>query len=123
MYNVGGNILELQIHELRVKIWDEEEIPKDWRQSIIYPIHKKRDKLNSKNYRGSSLLCTAYKIFTNILAEETTGEYHTGFRHLVEQQLQLQFTVRLINGKFCEHILDLYEIFIDFRQAYDCILI
>jgi hypothetical protein len=80
MYNVGGNILKLQIHVLIVKIWDEEEIPKDWRQSIIYPIHKKGDKLNCKNYRGSSLLCTSYKIFTNILAEETIGEYHAGFR-------------------------------------------
>jgi hypothetical protein len=28
IYKVGGNILTLQIHELIVKIWEEEEIPK-----------------------------------------------------------------------------------------------
>jgi hypothetical protein len=48
-------------------------------------------------------------------------EYQAGFRPGTAITHQL-FTVRQINGKFWECNLDLYEIFIDFCQAYDNIL-
>ena len=43
-----------------------DEIPEDWGKSVICPIFKKGDKLTCSNYRGISLLLTAYKTLTRI---------------------------------------------------------
>jgi hypothetical protein len=48
-------------------VWNKEELPDQWRESIIVPIHKKGDKTDCNNYRGISLLSTSYKILSNIL--------------------------------------------------------
>ena len=34
----------------------KEELPKEWKESITAPIHKKGDRMDSNNYRGVSLL-------------------------------------------------------------------
>jgi len=39
------------------------DIPEEWRTTVVIPIHKKRDRNNPDNYRGISLLNTAYKIY------------------------------------------------------------
>ena len=83
----GGRKIRYQIHKLIVSIWNKEELPEEWKESIIVPIHKKGDKIDFNNYRGISLLPTTYKILSNILlsrftpyAEEITGDYQCGFR-------------------------------------------
>jgi sorting nexin-29 len=75
------------LHQLIVKIWITETIPEEWYLSIVCPIHKKGDVMVCSNYRGISLLCTAYKIFPNILfnrlspcVEGINGDYQCGFR-------------------------------------------
>jgi len=42
-------------------------MPKSWKEAIIIPLHKKGDKTDCSNYRGISLLNTAYKVFLNYL--------------------------------------------------------
>jgi len=37
-------------------LWDKEKLPLMWKQSIIVPLFKKKDKLCCDNYRGVSLL-------------------------------------------------------------------
>jgi hypothetical protein len=54
------------LYQLIIKIWINEIIPEDWNSGIICPIHKK-DVMTCSNYRGISLLCTTYKIFSIIL--------------------------------------------------------
>jgi hypothetical protein len=68
-------------------IWNKEELPHQWKESILVPIHKKGDKTDCSNYRGISLLPTSYKILSNILlsrlipyADEIIGEHQCGFR-------------------------------------------
>jgi hypothetical protein len=54
--------LHSEIHKLIMLIWNKEELPHQWRESIVVPIHKKGDKTDCSNYGGISLLSTSYKI-------------------------------------------------------------
>jgi hypothetical protein len=54
------------IHKLINSIWNKEELPVQWKESIIVPIHKKGGKTDCNNYRGISLLSTSYKMLSNI---------------------------------------------------------
>jgi hypothetical protein len=55
------------IHKLINYIWNKEELPDQWKESIIVPIHEKGDKTDCNNYHGISLLSTSYNILSNIL--------------------------------------------------------
>jgi hypothetical protein len=64
-----------------------EELPQQWKESIIVPIHKKGDKTDCNNYRGISLLSTAYEMISNIIlarltpyVSEVIGDHQCGFR-------------------------------------------
>jgi hypothetical protein len=59
--------LHYEIHKLIMLIGNKEELPHQWIESIVVPIHKKVDKTDCSNYRGISLLSTSYKILSNIL--------------------------------------------------------
>jgi hypothetical protein len=80
-------ILHSEIHKLIMLIWNKEELPHQWEESIVIPIHKKGDKTDCSNYRDISLLSTSYKILSNILlsrlipyADEITGDHQCVFR-------------------------------------------
>jgi hypothetical protein len=55
------------IHKRITSIWNKEEMPDQWKESIIVPIHKTGDRINCNNYRRISQLSTSYKILSNIL--------------------------------------------------------
>lgn len=57
------------LFKLLNKIWKERGIPEDWTKGIISPLYKKGDKKGTKNYRGITLVDTAYKIYASILNE------------------------------------------------------
>jgi hypothetical protein len=72
---------------LLILIWNKEEFPEEWRESIIVPNYKKGDETDCNNYRSISLLSSTYKIFPNSLllrltpyAEEIIGDHHCGFK-------------------------------------------
>ena len=88
LIKAGGRTICLEIHKLITSIWKKKKLPKEWKVSIIVPIHKKRDKTDCNNYRGISLLPITYKLLSNILlsrlipyAKEITGDHQCGFRH------------------------------------------
>jgi hypothetical protein len=62
-----GEILLSAIHKLIKSAWNKEELPDQWKESIVVPVHKKSDKTDCNNYRGISLLSTSYKLSSNIL--------------------------------------------------------
>jgi hypothetical protein len=75
------------IHKLITSILNKEELPDQWKESIV-PVHKKGDKTDCNNYRGISLLSTSYKILSYILlsklssdTDEITGDCQCGFQH------------------------------------------
>jgi uncharacterized protein (DUF608 family) len=51
--------LRSEIHKLINCIWNKEELPEQWKESIIVPIYNKVDKTDWRNYRGISLLSTS----------------------------------------------------------------
>ena len=60
-------------------------MPKEWKESIIVPIHKKGGKTDCNNYKGILLLPTTYKILSNNLlsrlipyAEEVIEDHQCG---------------------------------------------
>jgi hypothetical protein len=40
----GGKMLLSAIHKLIYSVWNKEELPDQWKDSIIVPVHKKGDK-------------------------------------------------------------------------------
>jgi hypothetical protein len=62
LYQAGGETLVSVIDKLITSIWNKEEFPDQWKESIIVPIHKTGDKTN--NYLGISLLSASYKILS-----------------------------------------------------------
>jgi hypothetical protein len=42
LIKTGGEILSAEIHRLICSIPDKEELPQQWKESIIVPIYKKR---------------------------------------------------------------------------------
>jgi hypothetical protein len=88
LIKVGGEMLCSGIHRLICSIWNKEELPQQWKKSIIIPIHKKGIKTDCNNYRGISLLSTAYRILSTILlarltpyVNEVIGDHQCGFHH------------------------------------------
>jgi hypothetical protein len=67
LIKAGGSKICSEIHNLIISIWNKEELPDQWKESIVVPVYKKGDKTDCSNYRGISLLPTAYKIISNIL--------------------------------------------------------
>jgi len=67
LIKAGGRTICCAIHKLIIYIWNKEELPEEWKESIIVPIYTKGDKTDCNNYRDISLLPTTYKILSNIL--------------------------------------------------------
>lgn len=60
------------------KVWKGEgkleKVGESWREGIISPIFKKGDRSKEKNYRGITLLNTAYKIYAMVLENRLSRE-------------------------------------------------
>ena len=62
-------------------------MPQEWETRMVINIHKKGTKTKCENYRGITLLPTAYKLFANIIKnrlneylEDKMVEEQCGFR-------------------------------------------
>jgi hypothetical protein len=82
-----SEILLSGIHKLVDSVWNKEELPYQWKEFIIVPVHKKGDKTDCNNYRWISLLSTSLKILSNIFLsklspyiDEIIGDNQCGFR-------------------------------------------
>jgi len=85
LIKAGGRTICCEIHILIISIWNKEELPEEWKESVIVPIYK-GIKTYCNNYRSISLLPTMYKILFNILlsrltsyAEEIIGDHQCVF--------------------------------------------
>jgi hypothetical protein len=51
LIKAGGETSYSEIHRLICCICNKEELPQQWKESIIVPIYKKGDKTDCKNYQ------------------------------------------------------------------------
>ncbi|XP_025267961.1 golgin subfamily A member 6-like protein 6 [Camponotus floridanus] len=117
-----------KLRKIMEKIWNGEKLPRGWKVGMIYPIHKKGDKKEVKNYRGVTLLDTAYKIYAMILEEKLRKEVErlkllpetqAGFRkrrscidNIFALKIIAEKTITKKKGKF-------YVFFADLKAAFD----
>jgi len=123
---VDETMIEM-IHKLIEKIWNTEEIPKDWNIALIFPIHKNDDKKVCNNYRGIAIVNITYKILSYCildrikpLAKNSLGDYQGRFRENKSTIDQI-FIIRQLAQKTWEFDQELHSLFADFKKAYDSI--
>lgn len=109
-------------------IWETKVIPGEWSTAILFPIFKKGDTLDPKNYRRISFLDTCYKILSTLLleritplAEDIIGRYHQCGFIKGKSTVDHMFTLRQTMEKYYELDKGLYMIFVDYEQAYDSV--
>ena len=56
-------------HPLFEKIWNEEQVPSDWKEGFIVKLPKRGDLSQCKNHRGIMLLSIPGKIFNRIILD------------------------------------------------------
>jgi hypothetical protein len=56
LIQAGDETLLSAFHKLINSIWNKEELPDQWKESIIVPFTKNGDKTDCSNYCGKSLL-------------------------------------------------------------------
>jgi hypothetical protein len=61
MKNDGPNLVDA-LHEVTSKT-----LPRSWTEGVLFPVFKKGDNLDCKNYQGICLLNVTYKVFAKIL--------------------------------------------------------
>jgi hypothetical protein len=69
LIQAGGEILLSAIHKLVNSVWNKEELPYQWKESIIVPIYKKGDNTDCGNCCGISL-STSHKMLPNIMSQD-----------------------------------------------------
>jgi hypothetical protein len=108
-------------------IWNKEEVPHQWKESIVIPIHKKGDKTDCSNHRGISLLSNSYKILSNILLTRLTPyvdgiiwDHQCGFWHNRSMADQIFYIQKILEKKW-EYSGTVHQLFIDFKKAYNSV--
>ncbi|GFX92685.1 reverse transcriptase domain-containing protein [Trichonephila clavipes] len=114
-----------------VKIWETGKNHIEWEEGSVCPIFKKGDQLECRNYRGITVLNTAYKIFSNLLfaklqpyTDKVIGNYQCGFIYIYRPQRSIIdqiHTLRQILEKTKEYNIKTFHLFVDFKAAYDSI--
>lgn len=60
----------INLHQIITNIWSTEQIEQYWSIEVICPVFKKGDPTKAGNYRGISLLDTAYKVPISYLEKD-----------------------------------------------------
>lgn len=105
--------------------WRTYRIPNSWKEALICPVFKKGNRKECNNYRGISLLNTAYKIYAkiitrrlNTISEVLINGVQHGFRR-GRSCSDCVFILKQIIQKRREYNLETHILFVDFVKAFD----
>ena len=110
--------------DLLQKIFEQEKMPEEWRDSVIVPIFKEKEDIQDcGNYRGIKMISHTMKILESVidrrLREKTTiGEEQFGFM-LGRGTTDAIFAARQVIEKHREMQKELHLVFIDLEKAND----
>ncbi|KAK4467974.1 hypothetical protein MN116_000244 [Schistosoma mekongi] len=115
------------LHILFRKIWEEEQVPADWKEVYLIKIPKKGDLSNCENYRGITLLSVPGKVFNRVLlnrikdpVDAQLRDQQAGFRK--DQSCTDQIaTLRFIVEQSIKLNSPLYINFLDYEKAFDSV--
>ena len=115
------------LYGLFKKIWEEEEIPLEWKERLLIKIPKKGDLGLCSNYRGITLLSVPRKVLNRIILERLKGpvdhtlrDQQAGFRPGRSCTDQIT-ALRIIVEQSIEWNSPLYVNFVDYEKAFDSI--
>ncbi|CAH8465462.1 unnamed protein product [Schistosoma haematobium] len=115
------------LHILFNKIWDEEQVPTDWKEGLLIKIPKKGDLSKCDNYKGITLLSIPGKVFNRVLlnrmkdcVDAQLRDQQAGFRKDRSCTDQIA-TLRIIVEQSIECNSSLYINFIDYEKAFDSV--
>ncbi|XP_076657564.1 uncharacterized protein LOC143361793 [Halictus rubicundus] len=112
------------------RVWRGEGWVGDWSEGIVIPIAKKRDSRKVKDYRGVTLLQTAYKVYAAILAERLREELEgkgmlpaslTGFRKGVGCVDNIYVLNYLLNRQVTRKGKKMIVFIMDLKAAFDSV--
>ena len=125
----GGSGMVDLLEQLFSVIWQEEIVPRQWRDGLNVNIFKKGDREDPGNYRGITLLSVVGKVFCKILnnrlvqcldKEGALHEGQAGFR-LNRGCMDNVYTLNeIVQGRLREDK-KTYAFFLDIQKAYDTV--
>ena len=115
------------LYDILGRIWEKQELPKDWREGHLVKLPKKGDLTDCSNYRGIMLLSVPGKVLNRVILERIKKAVDS---HLRDEQagfrqnrscLDQIATLRIIIEQSIEWNASIYINFIDFEKAFDSV--
>ena len=123
----GGEAMIDWLMELLQEVWKTRQVPQEWKNATLVPLHKKKDRRICDNYRGVSLLSVPGKVLTLILLERLQDiiepqlmEAQCGFRE-GRGTIDQIWVARQVVERAAEHRTPLMMCFVDLTKAYDSV--
>ena len=109
-------------------IWQEEIVPRQWREGLIVQIFKKGDREDPANYRGITLLSVVGKVFCKILNNRLVQCLDKGALHEGQAGFRINrscmgnvYTINeIVQGRLREDR-KTYAFFLDIQKAYNSV--
>ncbi|VDP05862.1 unnamed protein product, partial [Schistosoma curassoni] len=115
------------LHLIFKKIWEEEQVPMDWKEGLLIKIPKKGDLSKCENYRDIILLSIPWKVFNRVLlswmkdaVDAQLRDRQAGFSKVRSCTDQIA-TLRIVVKQSVEWNSSLYINFIDYEMAFDSV--
>jgi len=126
LIKAGEKTIRFETHKLINSSWNKEELPVEWKESIVIPTFKKGVKTDCSNYGGLLLLSITCKILSNIFfsrltqySEEIIGDRQCGFRHNTSITDHTFCILQILEKNWIT--MKEHQVFIDFKKAYDSV--
>ena len=128
LVQAGGKDVITALMAICKKIWQTGEWPTPWTQSLVITLPENGNLQQCQNYQMISLIGHPSKVMLKIIlnrqkpqAEKITTEEQAGFRAGRSTTEQI-FNLRIFCEKYLQHQQDLYQVFTEFKKAFDSVL-
>lgn len=130
VWKYGGEKMEEWLWKFCNRVWKGEGWPEAWKEGLIVPILKKGEGERVEDYRGVTLMATAYKMYAMILAERLREEIEekglladnqAGFRKGMGTIDNIYVLNYLVNRQVGKKGRKMVVMFVDLKAAFDSV--